>query len=296
MQPRDQPNQEESMNLIEFLLIVWNGKWIVLGITVLMVGLAVVYIVVAREWYTAEVLLKPMDSRQGLSNQAGALGGLATLAGISMGASPSAEPIAVLTSRELTSAFIQEKNLLPVLFPRMWDAQTKRWKADVEKPPDLRDGVRFFAKKIRTVVEEKKTGLVTLSIEWTDAETAALWANLLVERTNDRMQQRALTEAEANVAYLKEQLAMSTLVTMQQSIGRVLESELQKLLLARANNEFAFRILDHPEIPKSPSKPQRVLIIAAAFFGGGGVSVAFLMFRNVFRRRSIAANGPAAEQ
>jgi len=73
-----------------------------------------------------------------------------------MGASPSAEAIAVLTSRELTSAFIQEKDLLPVLFPRMWDAQAKRWKADVEEPPDLRDGVRYFGKKIRTVVEEKK--------------------------------------------------------------------------------------------------------------------------------------------
>ncbi len=281
------------MNLVEFLLIVWNGKWIVLGITALMVGLAVAYVVVAREWYTAEVLLKPMDSRQGLSNQGSALGGLATLAGISMGTSPSAEQIAVLTSRELTSAFIEEKNLLPVLFPRLWDAQARRWKPDVEKPPDLRDGVRYFGKKIRSVVEEKKTGLVTLSVDWTDAETAALWANSLVERTNDRMRQRALTEAETNVAYLKEQLAMSSLVTMQQSIGRVLESELQKLLLARANNEFAFRILDHPEIPKRPSKPQRVLIIAAGFFGGGGISVAFLMFRNAYRRRSIAANDPS---
>ena len=72
------------------------------------------------------------------------------------------------------------------------------------------------------------------------------------------------------------------MVALQQSIGRLLESELQKLMLARGNDEFAFRIVDSAQAPRVRFKPRRTLIVIGATFLGGMVAVLF-----VFARRAV---------
>ena len=74
------------------------------------------------------------------------------------------------------------------------------------------------------------------------ADIAAAWATDLVARLNDNMRLRALTEAERNVEYLHGEMAATNVATMRESIGSLLETELQKLMLARGNEEFAFRV------------------------------------------------------
>jgi LPS O-antigen subunit length determinant protein (WzzB/FepE family) len=107
-----------------------------------------------------------------------------------------------------------------------------------------------------------------LTIEWTDPKVAADWANLLVKRLNERMRQRALQEAEVNVSYLKRELAATNVVALQHSIGNLLEGELQKAMLARVNDEFAFRVIDRAEAPKWRSRPKRAQIMAIAVLAG----------------------------
>jgi uncharacterized protein involved in exopolysaccharide biosynthesis len=292
MQPEVQGEIYESTELSQVVGVVWRHKWIVAAVTAVFVAIALIYAFASEQRYRAEVLLRPADTKTtpGLAGALGGLGGLASLAGISIGNSNSAEPVAVLTSREFTAAFLEDLNLLPVLFPAKWDATNHRWKTSLfSGPPDIRDGVRYFDKNIRSVHEDKKTGFVTLSIEWKDPVVAAKWANLLVERVNDRMRSRALAEAELNVAYLKQELASSNLVTLQQSIGRVLETELQKLMLAKATKEYSFKIIDHAGPPKWRSSPRRLLALAVALFLGVTCSVFFIVARYGTRRTGSSA-------
>jgi uncharacterized protein involved in exopolysaccharide biosynthesis len=287
MHASERVDRDEAMNFVEILFIVWQNKWLLIVTTAICVGLSLIYVFTARDWYRADVLLKLADTKsvQGLSGQLGGLGGLVGLAGIDLGENKSAEPVAILKSREFIGSFIEDQNLIPVFFAHEWDVSGNRWKtSDITRHPDIRDAVRYFNGRILKVVEDKKTGLITLTIEWTDAKTAATWANLLVERVNDRMRQRALTEGETTMMYLKQELIATTVVTLQQSIGRVLEGELQKLALAKANKEFAFRILDHAQVPKWRSRPQPLLIVPAAFLLGVIASIGFLISRHVVRR------------
>jgi len=277
----------ESLDLFQVVALVWNHKWTVFFVTAIFVGLAAAYAFTAKEQFRAEVLLKPADTKSqlGMSGALGGLGGLASLAGINVGLGNAAEPIAVLSSREFTAAFLEDQNLLPVLFSGRWDSANKRWKPSwLSGSPDIRDGVRYFDRSVRTVREDKKTGFVTMSIEWTDANVAANWANLLVERVNERMRNRALAESELNVAYLKQELASSNVVSLQQSIGHVLETELQKLMLAKATKEYSFKIIDHAEATKWRSSPRRVLVIAAAFILGLACSAFYIVARYAGRR------------
>jgi LPS O-antigen subunit length determinant protein (WzzB/FepE family) len=118
MHGNEQGARDDSISLIEFGSVVWQGKWVLIGTILLTVGLAWCYILTAASWYRVEVLLKPTDTRsnQGLSGQVG--GALASLAGIDVNSSISAEPVAVLKSNEFTANFINEQHLLPILFRR----------------------------------------------------------------------------------------------------------------------------------------------------------------------------------
>jgi uncharacterized protein involved in exopolysaccharide biosynthesis len=264
---------EDEIDLRELWNILWRGKWIIIAVTAAFAVASVVYALAQTEWYRAEVLLAPADEKslQGLGGQ---LGGLAALAGVSVGGGGSIEPIAVLKSREFARAFIEDLDLVPVFFHEQWDAANGVWLGeDPEKWPEIRDAIKYFHENVLKVIEARDTGLVTLAVEWTDPEVAAEWARELVFRLNERIRQRSLKEAETNVAFLQTELGQTSVVTLQQSIGRLLESELQKLMLARGNEEFAFRVIDAASTPKERVRPKRAMIAAVGTMLGGMLAV-----------------------
>jgi uncharacterized protein involved in exopolysaccharide biosynthesis len=72
-------------------------------------------------------------------------------------------------------------------------------------------------------------------------------------------------------------------VTLQQSIGRLLESELQKLMLARGNEEFAFRVIDAASPPKERVRPKRALIAVVGTMLGGMLAVLIVFLSHAIR-------------
>ena len=151
---------------------------------------------------------------------------------------------------------------------------------------DIREAVRFFHDDVFRVDEDTNTGRVTLSVFWTDAETAAEWAGILVEQINERMRQRALTEAETNVAFLQEQLAGSSVVALQQSVSNLLENELQTLMLVKGAKEYAFMVVDPPQPPMKRVRPKRTLIVLTSAVLSGVLAIAIVFMRSAFRKGS----------
>jgi uncharacterized protein involved in exopolysaccharide biosynthesis len=279
--------EDDDIDLFELWNTLWRSRRLIVSITAAFALGAAAYAMLSPPWYNANVLLAPVKEKASL-DLAGQLGGLASLAGIGSGGTGSVEAVAVLKSRDFARAFIEDQALLPVFFAADWDATAGRWK--LADPPDLRQAVKFFDENVRKVAEDRKTGLVTLSIEWKDPKLAAAWANLLAVRLNDHMRHRALAEAEVNVKYLQHELESTTVVVLQQSISRLLENEMQKLMLARGNAEFAFRIIDRAEIPRLRSKPRRTLIVVLSAFLGCMLSVFVVFIRDAARNRVNTAS------
>lgn len=262
-----------ALNLRQVWQILWRGKKMIIAATVVFAIASVVYALLAKEIFRADVLLAPANE-QSTPMVSGQLGSLAALAGVNVGEDGGVEALAVLQSREFARAFIEKYDLLPMFFEDDWDADNKRWQvADPADAPDVRDGVKYFHESILRVSEERSSGLVTLAVEWTDPDVAAEWASILVRRLNDRLRERALLEAETNVTYLQSEMGSTNLVTLQESIGRLLETELQKLMLAKGNEEFAFKILDPAVSPKQRVRPKRALTVVVGTMLGGLLGV-----------------------
>jgi uncharacterized protein involved in exopolysaccharide biosynthesis len=258
----------DTISLSDLWRSIRDHRVLVAGVALVVAVCFSVYAAFAPLWYRAEVLLSPVD-RQAPHDLMGQFGGLASLAGISIDQGGTGEAVAVLKSRHLAQQFIEDFELLPVLFAHQWDKSKQGWKgSDPRDWPDVRDGVHYFDEHIRGVTENPKTGLVTLSIEWRDPDEAARWANELVSRVNLQMRERSLREARANIEYLRGQLADTNILALQQSIGRLLESELQKLMLAEGNMEFSFRTIDPAVAPKLHQRPKRALLIGLGLFLG----------------------------
>jgi uncharacterized protein involved in exopolysaccharide biosynthesis len=179
---------------------------------------------------------------------------------------------------------LEDRSLLPVFFPEIGGAEGGASGAQSHSERlDLRDGVSFFHKRVLEVSQEKGTGLVILAVEWKSPEEAADWANDLVDRLNSRLREEAVTVAEKNVAYLQLELGQTNIVALQQSIVQLLEQELQKLMLARGDAEFAFRVVDPARPPKHPVRPRRKLIIVIGAVVGIFVGIFVVLLRFVVR-------------
>lgn len=212
--------------------------------------------------YTATVTMSPVINQtdeghlggSGLASLASSFGGLASLAGLSLpGEEQKWEAVAVLQSEQLTQQFIAQNNLLPILYAGKWDARTKRWKtSDPDKVPTLWKANRYF-KKIRKVELDARTGLVTLTVTWKNPVQAATWANDIAKMTNDDLRQKAIDKSDRSIAYLTQEAAHTTMVEARQAIFTVLETEIDKAMLARGTEEYAFKILDPAYPPEKPS-------------------------------------------
>jgi len=258
------------MTFYKIVMIIVRRWW--LGPVCVVVGVLVAsWVAYTSEWvYRAEAVLAISEtSRESQSRLPDQLGGLAALAGVSLrGAGDrKSEAIATLQSRTLTDSFVTEKNLLPVLFASRRDVVGNRWKPGV-KVPTLWDANKLIAGQVRKVAEDRKTGLITLAVEWTDPKLAAEWAADLVERTNRFLQQAAYEGSDRNIAFLKKQLEQTNIVEVRRALNNILESELKTSMLAQRSEDYVFKVLDRAVVPEERVRPRRALILALGLAGG----------------------------
>jgi len=272
-----EPAVDDSIDLRQVWDAAWADKWIIVAITAVCFVASVAYALLATPIYRAEVLLAPVSDNP-MESSLARFGGLANLAGISLGTGDDKHAMAVLRSKALVEDFIREEKLMPVLFADEPEQMHKSLSGG-ETPLDIRDGVSKFDRVVRSISEDNKTGLIKLSVQWTDAEVAADWARKLVAKANDQIRQRSIQESEQRLKYLNEQLAKASFIELREAISRVIESEVKSMMLAQVQTEYAFKVIDPAVVPKYRAAPRRTLIVLAATFVGVLLGVALAVLR-----------------
>jgi LPS O-antigen subunit length determinant protein (WzzB/FepE family) len=98
---------------------------------------------------------------------------------------------------------------------------------------------------------------------------------------------QTIRESQTSIDYLQKEMQQTTVISLQQSIGRVLEGQMQSMALARSNEEYAFKVIDPAVAPKYRSEPKRLLILVASFMIGLVLGVTGLGIRNSFIESKI---------
>jgi uncharacterized protein involved in exopolysaccharide biosynthesis len=288
------PSDEDEIDLLELIRTLLQAWKTIVGISILCTGFAVAYALYAPEVFKAETLLAPaQEEKSGTSSALSQFGGLAAMAGISIPSDSNVEQVvATLNSRKFLRTYIKQNKLIPVLFDEIWDADNQVWNVpSVEDEPTEQKAIESF-KDCLSVDEDKKSGLITLSISWKDPQVAALWANDLVKQLNEQLREQAIADSKKRVGYLEQELAKTTLQDMRAVLYNLLESEKQKAMLANVNEDFALEVIDPAVAPETREKPKRKLIVALGGVCGGFFGV-FAAFFAQFLQKLKATNSEA---
>jgi uncharacterized protein involved in exopolysaccharide biosynthesis len=275
---------DDEINLLDLWKVLVEQKMLIFLFTTIATVVALVYALLATPIYRAEALLAPVINEKGgrLSALDGQFGGLASLAGINLGGGGSSVDVAIATlkSRDFTNRFIEDENLMPVLFEAQWDENNKQW-INIEKPPTLWKAYKIF-KSILAISQDNKTGLITLAIDWKDPVLAAEWLGKLVARVNNKLRQEAIMESEKSIKYLETELQKTSVIEIKESIYNLIEAQTKTKMLANTQEEYAFRVLDSAVVPEEKFKPKRTLIVVLGFIIGGMMGVFLAFIRRAF--------------
>ncbi len=259
---------------------------ILLASVALTTVLSIAYAYMATPVYQSSILLAPATQTSSMGGMAGRL--LQSFGGGMFGGGGAARrnekaiALSALTSPYFTRAFIEENNLLPLLFPNKWDPEKNKWNVvDDEDIPTLSEGFNLFLSDIVSVDESNLNGLINVIVSWTDPNLAADWANKIVARVNRRLRQQAIDDADLTINYLNQELAKTNAVELQQSLYFLIETEIQKKTVAKVQKEYAWRVLS-PAIPADLDKftePNRTLIISVGIILGllFGLALMFIL-------------------
>jgi uncharacterized protein involved in exopolysaccharide biosynthesis len=238
--------------------------------------------------FRAQAMIAPVTQQEassGAGNALRQLGGIASLAGVefNMAGGRREEYFATLNSKGLARDFIQAQNLLPILFADRWDPEAKQWRPG-KKPPTLGEAVRRFTGAV-SIDEDRRSSLVTVTVDWYSPQLAAQWANGLVEMVNDRLRADAIRSAQSSLEYLDKELAKTNVVEIRQAIYRVTEEQVSNAMLANVQREYAFRFVDRAVPPDRKNSPKRAVMGAVGAAVGLFLGIMVVYVRRVRARR-----------
>ena len=297
---------DDEIDLRELFMVLWAGKIKIIAITAVFAVASVIYALSVPNQYKATALLAPAQSGGGgLPGALGQLGGLASLAGVSIGGGESSEAqIAqeIMKSWSYIEGFIDDNDLAVELAAvqgwnkgsnelqindSVYDTQNKQWlsknEAGVTGPPSSWNLFQAFSGRL-ALSEDKNSGLVSVSIEYYSPQVAKLWVDLYVESINRFMQQRQVDKVTRNIAYLQEQIGKTSIAEMREVFYTIIEEQTKSKMLAEASPDYAFLAVGPSMVPEEKSQPKRSLICILGTLLGGMLSVLLVLIMHYARK------------
>lgn len=184
------PVEDDEISLLEIATAIGEEKKTILAFTGVGAAIGLAVALLSTPMFTAKtVILPPQQQASAASAMLSQLGGLASLAGGAAGIkSPDEQYVAFLKSGRLQNELIAQYKL------------KDRYEEDT-----LEETRKVLAKKVM-ISSDKKTGLITISVDDKDPKFAALLANAHVPALSRMMGSLALSEAQQRRVFFEKQL------------------------------------------------------------------------------------------
>lgn len=305
--PKDAPTpgvaRDDEIDLAELIGKLWEGRWLIALVTGTTLLLAVLYLHLATYRYTAQLTLTPaQNAGSQLTSRMGGLGGLASLAGVSLPQDSSAMAFSLYVegvhSRVLADAVANHPDLMRIVFEEEWNAVGEQWReptglvattvrtakgilgaplADWRAP----DGARlqeFTAQEVG-ISQDPREPFVTLTFNHKDPEFAARFLDTLHHELDNLLRQRALLRTTGNIAYLSDQLGKVTIAEHRQAIAATLSEQEKQRMSASSSAPYAADPFGPANVSRTPTSPRPVLVLIGGILLGMVAGGALVLIR-----------------
>ena len=263
---------EDEINLLDLLIVLAKHKKRIIGATFAAALLAVGYSLSLPNIYTGSTkILPPQQSQSSASAMLSQLGGLAGMAGSSLG---------IKNPNDLYVAMLKSRSLMEKIAKR-FDLQKVYKQETLTGTMNALEG--------STVISSGKDGVITVEVSDKDPQLAANIANAFIEELNKLLQTYSLTDASQKRTFFEQQLmqAKNKLTDAELKLDKTPNTSLQYLdalrnlkyqealweILARqfemakldeAKDFPLIQVLDKATPPEKKSKPKRSMIVLLA--------------------------------
>ena len=297
---------DDEIDLRELFGVLWAGSRKIIAITAVFAFVSVIYALSVPNQYKAITLLAPAQSDSSdLTEALGQMGGLASLAGVSVGSESSEAKTAqeIMQSWSFIEGFIAENNIAVEVYAAqewsrgsnelqinddLYDTETKTWLVENNNtgeagPPSSWKLFKSFSGRIE-VSEDKISGLVSVSIEYYSPQIAKQCLDMYVAAINAHMQQRQMERVTNNINYLQAQIEKTSIAEMREVFYNIIEEQTKNKMLAEASPDYVFVTVSPSMVPEEKSQPQRALICILGTLLGGMLSVLLVLVMHYARK------------
>ena len=283
----------DSIDIRDLFTILWNKKFFIASFSLITTLLMMVYSLSIPNTYTSFALLTPTDSQSSASSLYSSP--LASLAGISIqndAGDPSIEAIERIQSYDFfTNHFLPNINFENLVAIDEWiyakntiiydetlfDNKKGMWKSNVSIPS--KQDAYYEYKDILSISEDKNTKFVNISIQHQSPHVAKKWVNIIINNINESMRERDKKIASEYIEFLNAKSQKTNFNQIKDAISQLLEAQMQKLMLASANKNYIYNIIEFPIAPEKKSGPSRTFMTLLGLIFGIFSSIVIVLAR-----------------
>ncbi len=301
-----QDNSYEEINISELVAHIWASKGLIIFITMLFAAGSVIYALNTPDKFTSTALLQVQSGTKSSNNNLSQLGGIASLAGISISSGNSNKSyyaVETLKSRDFLKHINSFEEVSPNLIAAVgydfsknqtvfddsqYDAKIKKWIRPETKErktiPSYLEVHENYMKLINITID-KKSGYLKIRFEHYSPEFSFSFINLLINELNLVARQKDINESEKAIEYLLNQLETVDASNVKNSIGQLIDSQIERLMLANVREDYLVSTIDAPFIPEENSYPSRPMIAILGTLMGGILVLFYVMTRYYLDKR-----------
>lgn len=293
----------DEIDLRELWNIVWRGKWWILLVTFLFAIAGFFYSLSLPDMYRSEGIYAPAQKQGGFA-LGGQLGGLASLAGVSLAEGTGNDfdqAMVLINSWPFLEKVIDKYELKPLILgvngwareareliwnQEIYDPASKKWKRkqSEDKQPEPSSFEAYVTiKRLISVSYDTKNSMLSVSVEHYSPQIAKIWVEMLISEINNTFRERSISESRKNIGFLEKSVAETSIAEMQAVFFGMVESQMKTLMLAEVGDEFLLKEVVPPKEAEEKSRPARLLIFLFSIVVGGTSSLLVVVLLGLIR-------------
>ena len=306
VQQASQMIEEDEIDLRELWQTILKGKKIIAAITIAVVTFTLIYALKLPNVYKSEAILIPTSEGGGAS--LGGLGGLAAMAGVSIGGGGSMTPDVafntLLNDYEFMHDFVVNNNILEYYsdanvdqnyvfalgYRGVYDLFKSTPDADEESAGDKEDKIFTIIKQVKSsfsISSDKKTGLISVTYSDSDRKFPPKMINAFLHDASEYLVQNNLRIIDNKLNYFSKEMQKADGFELRQSLSSMISNILQEKVMMQSKVYYQCDVLTEPAVAyiKDKTKPKRGLIMVVSFITSIILGI-FLVFFLEFLRGS----------
>lgn len=307
--PNDQLNNiyDDEIDLSELFHVLWDKIFYIGAITSVFSLISIIYALMLPNIYQSKATLMAVEQGSGMSGMVGRMSGMASLAGISLDSKSSSkdqEAIARIKSFEFFSNnFLPNIKLENLMAIKKWNqasntitydasdfnSDSGQWLRKAKPPrsniPTSQEAYEEFM-EIMSVNKDKKSLLVTLSVEHKSPFIAQQWVEIMINQIDQVMRDQDRQTATKSIEYLNSLAPTVNYEEIKKALSALQQEQMKRLMMVEANDNYIFKVLDSPIVPEVKSRPKRSLIVIWGTILGMVLSALGVLVFNYTRKSS----------